>query len=634
MTTVLVEFEALAGTFLPPSDDENVRLIMEAGLRFATDNAVADPVGFEARDVKLAEKALSAWESEHGATEQEFSEEGATLRFNLGVCLSALGIALKRRDCFERARPLFERTAVEANAARDAQGAPLHTLRGRALRNLAMGCFKLMVITGELNARGLREFIEACAEAAESFEKAGDAESHAEAKQNEGEGFLYLVSLTRDARDGARAVRTCGIATHLMQQLFIGRGGRMDDGPELTEEDLKRSEWVGKGRNSIAAGLMMTASCAESQAEMVQCYTGAEKVYGEVIQWFEGENDVEAARAQLNKGFALLGYAGEDDPKAFAEAMDLFTKARDQFQKSEMEDEAARAEQARAGAICLRDRGLGKVYYKVGEQQAQAAISARAKGAASEEIDFLMEAERSFSAAGEMFAGSSAPTATGKSFMMAGSIQLGLGQLTQFSPWFSNSVMCFSSAASAFGVAKDANGQTAANEQMRIALEELHQRAEGRKFDKRDQPVPSRVEQEKGEQISREPGAEGKTVLVDKFDEAVGVLKSRLVPTVTDQDIEELNALIHGAQQSAPVDKVGFVRDMRRMLEAGGLELQVEGELNRVKLTMKNGSIALAISRKGTVGFHGRAIIRVVRADGPEFTSWPSTNRLGGQALD
>lgn len=117
------------------------------------------------------------------------------------------------------------------------------------------------------------------------------------------------------------------------------------------------------------------------------------------------------------------------------------------------------------------------------------------------------------------------------------------------------------------------------------------------------------------------------------FTGAVGALKSRLIPSVTDQDIAELEAVIREAQQNPPADKPGFVRDMRRMLEAGGLELQVEGEPNRVKLTMKNGSIALAISRKGTVGFHGRAVLHVVRVDGPEFSSWTDPKQ-SAQALE
>ena len=110
-------------------------------------------------------------------------------------------------------------------------------------------------------------------------------------------------------------------------------------------------------------------------------------------------------------------------------------------------------------------------------------------------------------------------------------------------------------------------------------------------------------EREEG-RIARDAAAPSTKIDVgEDFAGAVGALKSRLVPTVTDQDIADLEAVLRAAQQDPPEDAVGFVRDFRRMLGAGDLRLQIDGEPGSVTLGMKNGSLAFTISGKGMRSF-------------------------------
>ena len=99
-------------------------------------------------------------------------------------------------------------------------------------------------------------------------------------------------------------------------------------------------------------------------------------------------------------------------------------------------------------------------------------------------------------------------------------------------------------------------------------------------------------------------------------------VKGHLLVRASDQDIEDLTAMILAAQKQAPEDKLGFVLEMRRMLAAGGLELRMEGIDGAVQVAMKNGSIAVSTNRKGTRGFRG-AELSVVRADEPTFAPDP-----------
>ena len=107
------------------------------------------------------------------------------------------------------------------------------------------------------------------------------------------------------------------------------------------------------------------------------------------------------------------------------------------------------------------------------------------------------------------------------------------------------------------------------------------------KFDKPSSSVPSKkddTEQQEG-RIADDPAAVETTVDAgEDFAGAVGALKSRLVPTVTDQDIAELEAVIREAQQNPPEDRAAFVADINRVLEAGGLRLEMDdGKLARLK---------------------------------------------------
>lgn len=106
------------------------------------------------------------------------------------------------------------------------------------------------------------------------------------------------------------------------------------------------------------------------------------------------------------------------------------------------------------------------------------------------------------------------------------------------------------------------------------------------------------------------------------FADAVAALKSRLIPTVTDQDVAALEALIRSAQQSLPDDKEGFVRDVRRMLEAGGLRLQLKGSGTPVQIAMRNGSIQLAVPRRGGKSFRKNPV-EVVAAEPAQFAPRP-----------
>lgn len=141
------------------------------------------------------------------------------------------------------------------------------------------------------------------------------------------------------------------------------------------------------------------------------------------------------------------------------------------------------------------------------------------------------------------------------------------------------------------------------------------------KFDKAPRSVPSKkddTEEEKDEQISREAGAETEIKVGDDFAGAVGALKSELVPSVSDEQIERLGSVIRAAQQSTPADKISFVRDVRRMLEAAGLKLEIEGVGGAVQIGMKNGSIAFTVTGLGARSFRSTEV-QIGRADELDF---------------
>lgn len=107
---------------------------------------------------------------------------------------------------------------------------------------------------------------------------------------------------------------------------------------------------------------------------------------------------------------------------------------------------------------------------------------------------------------------------------------------------------------------------------------------------------------------------------------SLGALKSRLVPTITDRDIEQLEELIRGAQRNPPEDRAAFVEDMNAILDATGTRILADGEsLARLRLLPSGvrGSIQLGVSG-GTRGFRG-AQIRVVRLEdhGPAPAAGP-----------
>jgi hypothetical protein len=132
---------------------------------------------------------------------------------------------------------------------------------------------------------------------------------------------------------------------------------------------------------------------------------------------------------------------------------------------------------------------------------------------------------------------------------------------------------------------------------------------------------------EKVDSIADESSSEIKVDVGDAFAGAVAALKARLIPTVTDHDIAQLEAVIREAQQNTPADKVGFVRDMRRMLEAGGLNLEIDGVDAAVNLSVRNGSLAFVVARQGGRSFKNTEV-RVVRTDAPEFAPRPPRGAL------
>lgn len=108
------------------------------------------------------------------------------------------------------------------------------------------------------------------------------------------------------------------------------------------------------------------------------------------------------------------------------------------------------------------------------------------------------------------------------------------------------------------------------------------------------------------------------------FADAVAALKARLIPTVTDQDVADLEAVVRGAQENLPSDKESFVRDVKRMLAAGGLQLRISGSDASVQIGMKNGSIQLMVSRQGSRSFRS-AELRVERVEpAPATTRQPT----------
>lgn len=104
------------------------------------------------------------------------------------------------------------------------------------------------------------------------------------------------------------------------------------------------------------------------------------------------------------------------------------------------------------------------------------------------------------------------------------------------------------------------------------------------------------------------------------FAGAVAALKSRLVPVVAEADIEDLEALVLEAQKRSlpPEERRGFVVDVRRMLEAGRLELYAVDDGGRLNLTIKTGGIYLA-DRKRTRSF-ADVPVRVRRREPSAFS--------------
>ena len=93
----------------------------------------------------------------------------------------------------------------------------------------------------------------------------------------------------------------------------------------------------------------------------------------------------------------------------------------------------------------------------------------------------------------------------------------------------------------------------------------------------------------------------------------VGDLKDRYVPKITDDDIRQVERVIAHAQETSPPNAARFVNDMRRVLDAMGLELPVNRGRTKATITIKNGFIGLAISGVGSAGFLNNDITVVRR---------------------
>ena len=119
------------------------------------------------------------------------------------------------------------------------------------------------------------------------------------------------------------------------------------------------------------------------------------------------------------------------------------------------------------------------------------------------------------------------------------------------------------------------------------------------------------------EQIGQGAEAGAAPPVLREFAEAskLDLLRSVLAPAATVDQLEDLEAVIRDAQEVRPEDPEAFVRDVNRILDAQNLRLSVEGEEHLARLSIKKGSISLAVAGgRGNQGFRGKTL-RVVPVD-------------------
>ena len=117
------------------------------------------------------------------------------------------------------------------------------------------------------------------------------------------------------------------------------------------------------------------------------------------------------------------------------------------------------------------------------------------------------------------------------------------------------------------------------------------------------------------------------TAVTDAEQETLQQLVDRYVPSITDDDIRTIEALLWRAQSQQPEDVRSFVDDMNRLLDACGLRIQTDtGELGVLNCRNKPGGrqqIRITGPSSGRQAFQSNTL-SVVRIDG----------RISGRRLD